>query len=445
MDDQQELDDLRSRIALLERENTRLQSRSKPKKAPRPPRRWLSALSALLIVVSVVVAPVAVLGTWARAHLVDTDRFAETVVPLAQSSAVQSYITDQVMLAVEENVDIDGLIDGLFSGLSELDLPPTAETALPLLQGPASEGVRSIIRTGVDRVIASPQFAQLWETVLRQSHAQAVAVLQNDPDSALELADDGTLSLRLDAVIAEVKTVLVDQGFGFAANIPEIERAIPLVQADELTSARAAYQVADAVGYVLPWVVLALLVAGVLLAKRRMRALAAAGVGFFVSFLTLKLGVGVGRWYTIDALSPDVMPSSTAAVVFDQVTLAVSAVTGALMLLSVIVAIGAWFASDARPAVVLRNALGAAAAAARRGLDRHGMHTRQVGFFVERWQRLIMTMIVLGAAFVLLLVRPVTASNVVAAAVIVLVLCLVIQLVRRSDPAPAAIEVQASN
>ncbi|NLB47700.1 MAG: hypothetical protein GX814_08215, partial [Microbacteriaceae bacterium] len=351
MEDEQELAKLRGRIAQLESENADLKKTTRAGDAVlRRRHRWLSALSAVLIIVTIVVAPIAVLGTWARAQLVDTDRFTATFAPLAQEESVQGFLSDQVMGAVEENVDIDGLIEGVFDGLGELDLPSEATAALPLLQGPAAEGVRSIMRTGVDRVLASPQFAQLWETVLRQSHSQAIAVLQEDPDAILELDDDGTLSIRLETVIAEVKGVLVEQGFGFASNIPEIERSIPIVQADELAGVRAGYQAAVTTGYLLPWVLLVTLIAGVALAKRRMRELAWTKAGLAISFLTLAAGVGIGRWYFMNSMSPSIMPSRTAGVMFDHVTTSISSVLTALVVLTVIIMIGAWFAGSSKAA-----------------------------------------------------------------------------------------------
>lgn len=438
MNDQLELTALRARIAELESENQQLRQ-SQPSDpasgttARRRP-RGLSILSAILIVVSVIVAPVAVLGTWARAQLVDTDRFAATFAPLAQEAAVQDLLTDQVMVAIDENLDIDGLVAGVFDGLGQLELPNVAQSTLPLLQGPAAEGLRSLIRNGVHQVVVSPQFAQLWETVLRQSHSQAIAVLQDDPDAALMLADDGTLSLRLKPLITEVRQVLIDQGFSFAENIPAIDRSIPLFQAEELTTVRTAYQAAVSTGYVLPWVLVVFLVVGVALARHRMRALAWAGFGFALSFLTLRTGIGIGKWYFMNSMNPAFLPPKTAGIIFDQVTVAISSVVVALIMLSIFILIGAWFAGESKLARNIRQALDTMFSAARRWLDAHGLHPRAVGEFVERWRRALQVATAILAGVILLMIRPVTASSVITTVVIVLLVLIVIELVRRDHP-----------
>lgn len=438
MNDQLELTALRARIAELESENQQLRQTQQSDRAPgttarrRP--RGLSILSAILIVVSVIVAPVAVLGTWARAQLVDTDRFAATFAPLAQEAAVQDLLTDQVMVAIDENLDIDGLVAGVFDGLGQLELPNVAQSTLPLLQGPAAEGLRSLIRNGVHQVVVSPQFAQLWETVLRQSHSQAIAVLQDDPDAALMLADDGTLSLRLKPLITEVRQVLIDQGFSFAENIPAIDRSIPLFQAEELTTVRTAYQAAVSTGYVLPWVLVVFLVVGVALARHRMRALAWAGFGFALSFLTLRTGIGIGKWYFMNSMNPAFLPPKTAGIIFDQVTVAISSVVVALIMLSIFILIGAWFAGESKLARNIRQALDTMFSAARGWLDAHGLHPRAVGEFVERWRRALQVATAILAGVILLMIRPVTASSVITTVVIVLLVLIVIELVRRDHP-----------
>lgn len=438
MNDQLELTALRARIAELESENQQLRQTQQSDRAPgttarrRP--RGLSILSAILIVVSVIVAPVAVLGTWARAQLVDTDRFAATFAPLAQEAAVQDLLTDQVMVAIDENLDIDGLVAGVFDGLGQLELPNVAQSTLPLLQGPAAEGLRSLIRNGVHQVVVSPQFAQLWETVLRQSHSQAIAVLQDDPDAALMLADDGTLSLRLKPLITEVRQVLIDQGFSFAENIPAIDRSIPLFQAEELTTVRTAYQAAVSTGYVLPWVLVVFLVVGVALARHRMRALAWAGFGFALSFLTLRTGIGIGKWYFMNSMNPAFLPPKTAGIIFDQVTVAISSVVVALIMLSIFILIGAWFAGESKLARNIRQALDTMFSAARRWLDAHGLHPRAVGEFVERWRRALQVATAILAGVILLMIRSVTASSVITTVVIVLLVLIVIELVRRDHP-----------
>jgi hypothetical protein len=66
-----------------------------------------------------------------------------------------------------------------------------------------------------------PAFADVWaHRRWRASHRAFVAAVQGDPDAALAIGGDGTISVQLGPIIETVKDRLVEQGVGFAANIP---------------------------------------------------------------------------------------------------------------------------------------------------------------------------------------------------------------------------------
>jgi hypothetical protein len=324
------------------------------------------------------------------------------------------------------------MVGDVFEGIAELDLPPRSLAAISLLEGPAAEGIRSLLGTGVERVVASPQFAQLWELALRETHSRAIAVVQGDPNAALQLSDDGTLSLQLDTVIREVKQVLVQQGLGFASGT-----------ADSLVLVRTLYQVAVTAGYWLPWGVLALLVAGIAVARNRTRSIAWAGIGLAASFLLLAAGLGIGKQFFVGTVSPSVMPAATAHVLFDQLTLLIFSTLVALVVLSLFIAIGGWLAGASRPARAVRGAAESGFSAVRTAADRRGIGTGAFGRTVERWRSAIIVATVGIGVLVLFLSRPITTGGVIGTLIAVLAVLLVTELARRpADEAAAAAEAE---
>lgn len=424
-----ELDDLRARVLLLEQENENLKTQTRETRHRR--RVGRSILAGVVLAVAVLMAPVAAMGTWARVQLVDADRFVATFAPLAEDPDVQEFVAGQVSTAIQESVDLDAVVADVFDGLRELDLPPRAVSALGLLEAPAASGLTSLVDGVVRDVVASDQFADIWAQSLRFAHERAVAILQNSPDTALQLADDGVLSIDLGLVVERVKTALTERGVGFADLIPQIDRTIPIAQADALVLVRTVYQIAVAAGFWLPWVVLGLLIVGVLVARDRPRALLWTSIGFAVAFLLLAAGMGIGRQFFLGAVSPAIMPAAAAEALFDEVTALLSSTIVALALVGVLVAVWAWLAGSHRSAVAVRGVLDSGFSAVRGTWERRGLSTGRFGLGVDRFHGPILLAGMLLALLILITTRPISFAAVAGVTVGLVVFTILVELLRR--------------
>ncbi|MDF2506754.1 MAG: hypothetical protein K0Q52_613 [Microbacterium sp.] len=437
-----ELDDLRARVLLLEQENQTLKSETREKPRRRPVGR--SIVAGIVLAVAVLLAPIAAMGTWARLQLVDADRFVATFAPLAEDPDVQDFVAAQASAAIQEQVDLTAVVGEVFDGLRELDLPPRAASALTLLEAPAASGLTSLVDGVIHDVVASDQFADIWAQSLRFTHERAVAIMQNSPDTALQLADDGVLSIDLGLVVDRVKSVLTERGVGFADLIPEIDRSIPIAQADALVLVRTVYQIAVAAGFWLPWVVLGLVVAGILLARNRPRALFWTSAAFAVAFLLLSAGVGIGRTFFIRAVSPSIMTTGAAQALFDEVTSLLSSTIVALAMVGVLVAVWAWLAGTTRSAVAVRGVLDSGFSAMRGTWERRGFSTGRLGLAVDRFHGPIVIVEMILALLILITTRPVSFGTVLGVTIGLIVVMIVVELLRRptsvaspmEDPAP---------
>lgn len=437
--------ELQERIAALEAENAALRAQAARDEADtevltdatasavaRPRRgRGRTAAAVVLAVVALLLAPVAVITAWARLELVDTDRFVATFAPLADDPSVQAYIGDQVTAAIEEQVDIPGLTADLFDGLRALDLPPRAETALGLLEAPATQGLQSLVAGVVDRVVQSDAFAEVWRTALTVSHRQFVAAMQGDPNAALAIGGEGTLSVQLGPIIQAVKDRLVEQGVGFASAIPVVDRSIVVAQNDAFVLVQTIYTLAVAVGTWLPWLVIAMLVAAVFIAKRRSAALVWTAGGFAFTMLLLAAGVGIGRAFFIGTVSPSIMPSDAAEVLYDDLVQLMLSTILALFVLALFVAVIAWLSGPWRPARAARGFAHAGFSSVRRAAARQGITTGGFGIALDRWRVAAYVVIAVVASAVILFNRPVTVSFVVWTVVIALLVVALVELLRR--------------
>ena len=379
----------------------------------------------------------AVVAAWMKAEVTNTDRFVATVAPLADDPAFQAFLVDQIVAAVDENVDLDTIASDLFDGIATLDLPPRAKQALLLLEQPAVEGVRSLVRSAAERLIQSDAFAQTWDQTLRISHAQLLAALQGDTSGAVVISESGELGIQVGPIVDAVKKQLIAQGFALAERIPEVDRTIPIAQSESFVQARTAYQLLDILGFVLPWVSILLLAAGVLTARKKARTLIWAGLALALSMVILAAGVSIGRIAFVSAISPQYMPGAAAGSTYDALVPLIYATALAVGVAGVTVAIVAWLAGPFRGAIMVRGLTVDTARRIRAAAADRGATTGRFGLWVYHARRYLRIAVAVVAAAIVLFVRPLTPGIILWSAFGALVVILLIELLQR-PPAEAA-------
>jgi hypothetical protein len=316
--------------------------------------RWRTVLASVLIVLGCVLAPLSVLGVWARSQVTDTDRYVETMAPLASHPDVQDALTNRLTIAIMQYVDVSDLVRETADALAGAGLPPRAADALRGLSGPAEAGARSFIHDQVSRVVKSDAFAAAWETVNRVAHTQLVAVLSGKSQGAVTVQGD-TVTLDLAAFVLSVKQQLINAGFTLAARIPDLHLQFTIIQSEDIKRGQKLYRFVDRFGYVLPFVTLALLAGGVIAAKNRRRATVWAGLGVAISMVLLGAGLALGRHIYLDRL-PVSVSSAAAAAVFDTTVRFLRTGLRSVLVIGLIVAIGTFLAGPSSAAVSTREA-----------------------------------------------------------------------------------------
>jgi hypothetical protein len=403
--------------------------------AATPPKRkrgwgW-TVLATVLIVIGAVLAPVAVVASWAKVQLTDTDSFVATYAPLANDPGVQSYVTDQAVAVVEENVDIPGVVSQVFDGIASLGTGPAATKALESLKGPAAQGIVSLIHSTVGTFVASDAFAEVWQQALRRSHTQLIATMQNDPKAAVAIGENGSVGIQLGPIIDRVKVLLVQRGLTFASQIPSVDRTITVAQNSSLPTIQLFYGLAVAAGAWLPWIALLFLAAGVLVARRRALALVWASVALAIGMIVIVAGIGIGRLVFVGSVSPSLIPSGVARTVFDTVTTAMKDTGVAVLVLAIVVAVVAWYSGPFAVSRRLRGFFGAGVTWVREAAERHGISTGRTGEWIYAQRALLRAAVAVIASVVLLFLRPLSAGLIIWTLVIAALVIAILELVQR--------------
>lgn len=390
-------------------------------------RSWLSALALIL---AVALTPAAIVTHWATSEVTNTQRFVSTLSPLAKDPAVQETIITEITTIVDEQVNITGVTESLFSGLgTALNLPESAQKALGLLAGPAASGIETMVKTLVTNVVKSDAFVRAWDKTLTLTQEQTVALLSGDPNSAITLSNDGKLTLPLKPIIVEIKKELAAQGVGFAAAIPEVNKEITLGKVPELAAARVIYQVGVGVGTWLPWVVAALLLVGVFAARRRPRALVATGGVMLAVMGLLAFFFTTGRIVATTIIDPSY--SAIVGAVYDALVAFVLSVVLALAIASVLAVITGWAFGVSESGKKFRTFSNKQIIALRKTVDPEGKYFFESSKVMHQYRIVARVVIIAGIALILSAIVPLTAGDVIGWSIAGLVVLFAYEVLQR--------------
>jgi hypothetical protein len=402
---------------------------------PGPARRqrWRTILAVLLIVLGCVLAPLAGVAVWARNQVTNTDRYVRTVAPLAADPAIQTAVADQITAQIFTRLDVKGLTNQAVDALAAQGLRPQVTDQLRGFAGPLGSGIQSFVRTEVGKIVQSQAFADAWVQANRVAHQALVKALTGQGGEAVTVEND-TVSLNLAPFIATVKQRLVEEGFGLAERIPEVNASFVLFDVKNLTRARSAFNLLNTLGIWLPIIAIVLLGIGVFVAKDHRRALVGAAVGVAVGMLGLGLALAVFRTLYLDAVPAAVLPHDAAAVLYDTIVAYLRLGLRTILVLALVVAAGAFLTGQSATAVRTRQRLTAGIGWLRGGAEHAGWRTGPLGTWVYANKTLLRVAAVALAALALVFWGQPTGKTILLLAGLLLVALALIEFLGQPPP-----------
>lgn len=382
-------------------------------------------LAVAFVVVGSLLMPVAVLAVWVRSHMLETDRWVETMDPLATDPVIVSALSERVSGQVSDTLDVR-------SRAAEV-LPPEAS----FLAAPIAAGADRLVAESTDRLLTSEQFAELWASSSRAAHGALVAALTGREGDVVSTAG-GRVVLDLDSIAERVLERVDDQlGIDVAARVPTDRADVELVLVDskQLTGAQVAVRWLDRLSWLLVVLSFGALVVALVVGPDRRRVVLGVGIGAAVAMVVLGVGLGVVRDVYLVTLPEGVERPDAAAAVFDIVTRFLLQAVRMLAAVGVVLAVAAWLAGPATAAVRVRSwwahALGRGGAAAGSAVDLGPVPA----WFAGNLGAVRAAILAAGAAVLVVWPRP-TAKAVLAVALVVLVPLAVAQLLAAAERRP---------
>lgn len=389
--------------------------------------RWRRALVAILVILSVVLLPIAGLTVWVRNLVLDTDKYVDTVAPLASNKDITDTVANRITTRL----------------FAEVNVEQEAKNALPeraqFLASPIATGVETFTREAATRALASDQFETLWRNANERAHNAVVKVLTGEGKNVS--VENGEVVLDLTPIIDQVIQRLDDRGVTvFDSVLQDASKKnlqVELFDASQLEKARSAVHLLDRLRIVLVVLVFVLLGVALGLSGNRRRTLMRWSLGVVVAMAITAALLALARSAFLGAAKN----RDTAAAVFDILTSLLRNGIRTIAVLGLIVAVAAFLSGPSRLAVRTRE--GTRRLIGRIGrADQPGWEPGPVGTWVAAHKVALRVAGVALAILVLLFWTSPRPLTIVVLALLLLVYLAVIELLGR---APADVETHADS
>jgi hypothetical protein len=301
----------------------------------------------VLVVLASILIPVSVMSVWAINTVTDTDKYVETMAPLARNPVIVDGLATRATNALFSTNTVQNKVTEA--------LPKSAK---PLV-GPVVSQVKSYVHGLAIKVFSSPKFGQLWDLLNRHSHQAVVNILTGQQTPLQKkLAKGGQIALNLSPALNN----LIDDANAHGVTLFNPIKAVSnqglsftVVQKQQVSKFSALFNLVVKGKWIVPVVALVLAILAVALAMERRKTLVRLAVGVALMSLVLLGALSTGRGIFIGQAAGGGFQAQGAAAVWDTVLRFLKADLRWTLLIAVLVAFGGWVAGPARYAVWIRK------------------------------------------------------------------------------------------
>ena len=255
------------------------------------PSRARSLGAYALVAVAAILLFLTTFAVWVDRVALNTAVFADTSSELIADAEIRRAVATRAVDELYESVDVEAELEG--------PLPEDVES----LAGPTSAALRQVAPGIVERALEQPQLQRLWREAVATSHATLVEVLEER--SGTVSTEEGVVTLDLGDIVREAAD-RIGVSDTVEERIDEDAGRIELLRSDDLDTAQDAFQLLNALAWLLPLLTVGAFALAIWLAGGRRRpTVRAIGVAIVVCGLVGLLAVRVMGWYLVGELTAD--------------------------------------------------------------------------------------------------------------------------------------------
>jgi hypothetical protein len=301
----------------------------------------------VLVVLASILIPVSVISVWAINTVTNTDKYVETMAPLATNPVIQQGLATRAT-------------DALFSThiVQNKVTQALPKSAKPLV-APLMAQLKTYVQGYALKVFESPRFAKLWDTLNRHSHTAVINVLTGKQTPAQKkLATAGQIAINVSPALNQVISDLDARGITFFDPLRTLSTnsvQFTVVSKQQVSKFSGLFNLVVKLKWAIPVIALVLAILSVALAMERRKTLVRLAVGVALMSLLLLGILSVGRGIFIGQATGGGFKAQGASAVWDTVLRFLKSNLRWTVLISVLVAFAGWVAGPARYAVWIRK------------------------------------------------------------------------------------------
>jgi hypothetical protein len=317
-------------------------SETVPTPAAAPRRRGRAIASWIVLVLASILLILASFAVWVDRVALNTEVFVDTSSELILDDEIRKAVATRAVDELFDNVDVEAEL--------EAQLPADYKN----LSGPAAAGLREASYTLVARALEQPRLQRLWTATLEESHQTLVAVLEGDGETVT--TEGGVVTLDLERIVLEAadRIGIRDR---VEDRLPEDVGRIEILRSDELDTAQDAFQIMNALAWILPILTLALLALVVWLAGDRRRAVRRIGISLVLVGVVGLVAVNVVGNYLVNELVAETDTQAAASNAWDILAQLLRDSYRTLIAVGALFLVAAWLAGPGPRAVGARRFL----------------------------------------------------------------------------------------
>jgi hypothetical protein len=275
-------------------------------------RRSRSIIAWILVVVVSIMLPLSVMTVWAVNIVTNTNKYVDTMAPIASNPTVIANTSMRVTNEVFSSADVQKRIANVL---------PKKASALAV---PLTDGLHSTVQNQVQKVLSSSFFQKVWNNGNRRAHQTLVNTLSGTNSRTTRTLKNGNeVVINISSVADKAIDQLDAKGITVFDTSKQVFSSkngtltVSVVSSDQVKKVTGLFNVVQKLKWWIPLATLVLAVAAVAVAVRRRTTLLLMALGGSIAVALFLIALGLARNEFVSTAMKKSLNGQTAGIIFD--------------------------------------------------------------------------------------------------------------------------------